>query len=62
MRTWKEFLKSLTRAPLGSPADGRTLGLGLATAMERSRQDATAEVEEFLRSRARDERRATTSR
>jgi hypothetical protein len=47
MRKW---LKSLTNSPRGFAADGRRLGLGLATAMEKQRQDAPHEVEQYLRS------------
>jgi hypothetical protein len=46
MRKW---LKSLTNSPRGFAADGRRLGLGLATAMEKQRQAATHEVEQYLR-------------
>ncbi|PXY19582.1 hypothetical protein [Prauserella muralis] len=60
MRTWKEILRSLTKEPTGfRAADGRALGLGLATAQENARQQATAEVEDFLRERAAE--RSTTS-
>lgn len=44
----RKFLKSLTEKR-GYNADGRTLGLGLALAMEKQRQDATRGVEEYLR-------------
>jgi hypothetical protein len=33
----------------GFNADGRMLGLGLAVAMEKQRQEATREVEDYLR-------------
>jgi len=46
MRKW---LKSLTTSPRGWSADGRRLGLGLATAMEKQRQDTTRKAEEYLR-------------
>lgn len=46
MRKW---LKSLTDSPRGYAADGRRLGLGLATAMEKQRQDSAREVEKYLR-------------
>jgi hypothetical protein len=46
MRKW---LRSLTNSPRGFAADGRRLGLGLATAMEKQRQDTTGKVEEYLR-------------
>lgn len=46
MRKW---LKSLTNSPRGFSADGRTLGLGLATAMEKQRQATAREAEEYLR-------------
>lgn len=46
MRKW---LKSLTDSPRGFAADGRRLGLGLATAMEKQRQDSALEVEQYLR-------------
>lgn len=50
MRNWRATLKALTSSPRGWTADGRTLGLGLATAMERQRRDATRGVEDYLRS------------
>lgn len=46
MRSW---LRSLTSSPRGFAADGRRLGLGLATAMDKHRQDTTHEVEQYLR-------------
>jgi hypothetical protein len=46
MRKW---LQSLTNSPRGFAADGRRLGLGLATAMEKQRQDTTDKVEQYLR-------------
>jgi len=50
MRNWRETLKALTSSPRGHlPADGRPLGLGLATAMEKQRRNATHEVEDYLR-------------
>jgi hypothetical protein len=58
MRTWREFLQSLTRSPRGFSADGRTLGLGLATAMAKARQAPAVAAEQFLRERAADEQRA----
>ncbi|MBK1788318.1 hypothetical protein [Prauserella cavernicola] len=61
MRTWKEFLKSLTQEPAGFRAEGRVLGLGLATAQERESQKASEEVEDFLRQSAAQERPSTTS-
>lgn len=45
MRKW---LRSLAETPRGYAADGRRLGLGLATAMEKQRQDMTRGVETFL--------------
>lgn len=44
----RKFFKSLTERR-GYNADGRTLGLGLALAMEKQRKDATRGVEEYLR-------------
>ena len=35
--------------PRGWSADGRTLGLGLATAMEKQRQDTARKADEYLR-------------
>jgi hypothetical protein len=50
MRNWRETLKALTSSPRGHlPADGRTLGLGLATAMEKQRRNSAREVEDYLR-------------
>lgn len=46
MRRW---LQSLAQTPRGFAADGRRLGLGLATAMEKQRKDAPHEVEQYLR-------------
>lgn len=46
MRKW---LKSLTTSPRGWSADGRRLGLGLAIAMEKQRQDTAHRAEEYLR-------------
>jgi len=42
MRNWLRTLR-------GFNADGRSLGLGLAVAMEKQRQEAAREVENFLR-------------
>lgn len=61
MRTWRKILNALTRTPSGYVADGRTLGLGLATAMEKARQDTSSEVEQFLRRHAYDERQSVSS-
>jgi len=36
-------------SPRGFAADGRRLGLGLATAMEKQRQDMARGVEQYLR-------------
>jgi len=49
MRNWRALIKALTSSPRGWHADGRTLGLGLATAMEKQRTQATGEVEDYLR-------------
>lgn len=49
MRNWREILKALTSSPRGFNADGRTLGLGLATAMDKQRREATRGVEDYLR-------------
>ncbi|WP_020671641.1 hypothetical protein [Amycolatopsis nigrescens] len=62
MRTWKEIVKSLTDMPRGFNADGHTLGLGLATAMQKQREDQAAEVEQFLRDQSGDERERATQR
>jgi hypothetical protein len=59
MRIWRKLVESLTRPPRGFSADGRTLGLGLATAI--ARQDPTADVEEFLRRRSATERQRISS-
>lgn len=55
MRTWRELFQSLTRPPRGYHADGRTLGLGLATAMAKTRQAPAVAAEAYLRRRAADE-------
>jgi hypothetical protein len=54
MRKW---LKSLTDSPRGFAADGRRLGLGLATALEKQRQVTTRGVEDYLRDQPADDRR-----
>ncbi len=43
----------------GFNADGRTLGLGLAVAMEKQRQDTARKAEAFLRETATEDRRVT---
>ncbi|GIG88405.1 hypothetical protein [Plantactinospora endophytica] len=64
MTTWRTFARSLTRLtdrlalPTGFPADGRSLGLGLAAALENQRRAARPsdrEIEDFLRGSATDE-------
>jgi hypothetical protein len=45
MRNWFKTFR-------GFNADGRTLGLGLAVAMEKQRQEAAREVENYLREQA----------
>ncbi|MGX7672067.1 hypothetical protein [Plantactinospora sp. DSM 117369] len=64
MTTWRTFSRSLTRLsdrlalPTGFPADGRSLGLGLAAALENQRRAARPsdeEIERFLRGSAADE-------
>lgn len=45
MRDW-------LRSPRGFNADGAPLGLGLAVAMEKQRQEAAREVELYLRAQA----------
>ena len=55
MTTWRKFSYSLTRLtgrlalPSGSPADGRTLGLGLAAALANQRRAARPSDEEIAR-------------
>lgn len=64
MTTWRKFSRALTRLtdrlalPPGFPADGRSLGLGLAAALENQRRTARPSDEEiarFLRGSAPDE-------
>jgi hypothetical protein len=57
MRNWRELIKALTSSPRGFNADGRSLGLGLAAAMEKQRADATRDVEDYLRHNTGDEDR-----
>ncbi len=57
MRNWRELIKALTSSPRGFRADGRSLGLGLATAMEKQRLEATRDVENYLRHNAGDDDR-----
>ncbi|HEY7594288.1 MAG TPA: hypothetical protein VH969_14145 [Actinophytocola sp.] len=61
MRNWRALIKALTSSPRGWSADGRTLGLGLATAMEKQRTQATREVEDYLRTGAGDDDRRMTA-
>jgi hypothetical protein len=59
MPKFKHSIRSLMRQPLGHPADGRQLGLGLATAMAKQRDLIRLEVEDaerHLRQWAADER------
>ena len=51
MRNWLQTLR-------GFNADGRALGLGLAAAMEKQRQVAAREVEDYLREQPATERPA----
>ncbi|MEU4420537.1 hypothetical protein AB0F81_07915 [Actinoplanes sp. NPDC024001] len=64
MTTWRKFSRTLARLtdrlalPSGFPADGRSLGLGLAAALENQRRTARPSDEEiarFLRGSAPDE-------
>ena len=41
-------LRELFRLPRGFNADGRAIGLGLAAAMAKQRQEATRSVEDYL--------------
>jgi hypothetical protein len=52
MRIWRNILESAKRSPRGYLADGRRLGLGLAVAMDKARQNAAAEAEDYLRTQA----------
>jgi len=54
-------MRKLFKLPRGFNADGRTLGLGLAAAMDKQRAEAAQEVEDYLRSTA-DERDRTPDR
>jgi hypothetical protein len=45
-------MRNVLRSLRGFNADGRTLGLGLAVAMEKQRQKAAREVETYLREQA----------
>jgi hypothetical protein len=49
VKQMRQWLKALTSTPRGFAADGRRLGLGLATAMDKQRKDAAREVEQYLR-------------
>jgi hypothetical protein len=51
-----KWLRSLTESPRGFAADGRRLGLGLATAMQKQRQEMTRGVEDYLRETPRAEK------
>lgn len=52
-------MRNLLRSLRGFNADGRALGLGLAVAMEKQRQEAAREVENFLREQPVANRRVT---
>jgi hypothetical protein len=59
---WRALVTALTDSPRGWHADGRSLGLGLATAMDKQRQETGREVEDYLRRDAGDDdRRVRTS-
>lgn len=45
-------MRNVLRSLRGFNADGRALGLGLALAMEKQRQEAAREVEQYLREQA----------
>jgi hypothetical protein len=45
-------MRNLLRSLRGFNADGRVLGLGLAVAMEKQRQENSREVEQYLRRQA----------
>ncbi|ROT33062.1 hypothetical protein [Micromonospora sp. HM5-17] len=55
MNTWRTFTRALSRfsdrlaLPGGFPADGRSLGLGLAAALENQRRAAVPSDEEIAR-------------
>lgn len=51
MRMLRSIIEYVRSEPRGFNADGRTIGLGLATAMDKWNRQATAEVEQFLRNR-----------
>jgi hypothetical protein len=51
MRILHTIIEYVRREPRGYSADGRTLGLGLAVAMEKANRRSTAQVEQFLRDR-----------
>jgi hypothetical protein len=53
-------MRKLFRTPRGFNADGRTIGLGMAVAMEAQRRQATRDVEDYLR-RTADDRVTTAS-
>lgn len=42
MSRWTKFARALTEPRQGASADGRTIGLGLATALHEQRKDAVA--------------------
>lgn len=60
MRIWQTILDYVRRDPRGFNADGRTIGLGLAVAMEKTNDNQTADVEAFLRRRADEEQRVAS--
>ena len=57
MRIWRTLVTTLTSSPRGWSADGRGLGLGLATALAAQRAQATREVEDYLRGNTGDDTR-----
>jgi hypothetical protein len=58
MRKW---LQSLAETPRGYAADGRRLGLGLATAMEKQRQETARGVEAYLRDQTDGDRKVSAT-
>jgi hypothetical protein len=61
MRNWRALIEALTSSPRGWHPDGRTLGLGLATAMAKQRAETAKEAENYLRRDDSGDRRVTAS-
>lgn len=55
MSGWQKFIRALTSTPRGYLADGKPMGVGLASALAADRSGDTTDVEEYLQRHAREQ-------